>query len=184
MPAEIYSTLYNQHDLNTVITMVKDIYAKEPNASGTASGTTPGATFTLIKAPGGNTKRVYLQDEESLLDRIERLTVTLYQMDMEGKPMRKPYKPYITSPHWRGRGGFSGQRGGRFGRDRNDNWGKSRGKFKGNRGGFPRRGRSSGRKHDESPTTKRLQVLGKAIDKDKDRCYHYTSPVTLWLNAQ
>ena len=82
--------------------MVKDIYAKKPepaNASGTASGTTPGAPFTLIKTPGGNTKRVYFQDKESLSDRIERLTDTLYQMDMEGKPDRKPYKPYITSPH-------------------------------------------------------------------------------------
>ena len=81
MPAEIYGTLYNQHDLNTVITMVKDIYAKKPepaNASGTASGTTPGVPFTLIKVPGGNTKRVYFQDEESLSDRIERLTDTLY----------------------------------------------------------------------------------------------------------
>ena len=29
MPSEIYGTLYNQHDLNTVITMVKDIYAKK-----------------------------------------------------------------------------------------------------------------------------------------------------------
>ena len=81
MPAEMYSTLYNQHDLNTVITMVKDIYAKKPepaNASGTASGMTPGAPFTPIKAPGGNTKRVYFQDEESLSDRIDRLNDTLY----------------------------------------------------------------------------------------------------------
>ena len=30
MPAEIYGTLYNQDDLNVVITTVKDIYAKEP----------------------------------------------------------------------------------------------------------------------------------------------------------
>ena len=30
MPLEIYGTLYNQNDLNTVITMVKDIYAKKP----------------------------------------------------------------------------------------------------------------------------------------------------------
>ena len=28
MPSEIYGTLYNQHDLNMVITMVKDIYVK------------------------------------------------------------------------------------------------------------------------------------------------------------
>ena len=31
MPAEIYGTLYNQDDLNVVITMVKDIYAKSQN---------------------------------------------------------------------------------------------------------------------------------------------------------
>ena len=30
MPTEIYGTLYNQNDLATVITMVKDIYAKKP----------------------------------------------------------------------------------------------------------------------------------------------------------
>ena len=30
MPSKIYGTLYNQHDLNTVITMVKDIYVKKP----------------------------------------------------------------------------------------------------------------------------------------------------------
>ena len=159
--------------------MVRDIYAKKPepaNAPDMASGMTPGAPFTLINAPGGNTKRVYFQDEESLSDRIERLTNTFYQMDMEGNPMRKPYKPYITSPHQRGRGGFSRQRGRRFGRDRNDNWNKSRGKFKGSRGGFSRRGRSSGRKFNKSPTNKRPQVSGKAVDKDKDRCYYCHQP--------
>ena len=150
MPVEIYSTFYNQHDLNTVITLVKDIYAKKPEPANTldnASGTTPGAPFTVIKAPGDNTKRVYFQDEESLSNKIERLTDTLYHT-------RKPYKPYITSPHQRGRGGFSRQRGGWFGRDRNVNWNKSRGKFKSNRGGFSRRGMSSGRKFNKSPTTK------------------------------
>ena len=30
MPSEIYGTLYNQDDLNVVITMVKDICAKKP----------------------------------------------------------------------------------------------------------------------------------------------------------
>ena len=33
MPAEIYGTLYNQNDLNVVITMVKDIYAKKPESA-------------------------------------------------------------------------------------------------------------------------------------------------------
>ena len=50
MPSEIYGTLYNQHNLNTVITMVKDIYAKKPepaNPPTTIAGAA--APFTLIK---------------------------------------------------------------------------------------------------------------------------------------
>ena len=54
--------------------------------------------FTLIKAPNGASKRVHFQANESLSDRIDRLTDTLYRMDIDSKPVRKPYKPYITSP--------------------------------------------------------------------------------------
>ena len=118
MPSEIYGTLYNQHDLNTVITMVKDIYAKKPEPANPPK-TTGGAAapFTLIKAPNGSSKRVHFQEGETLSDRIDKLTETLYQMDMEGKPAKKPYKPYITSPRHRGgRGGFR-PRGGRSSSD-------------------------------------------------------------------
>ena len=103
MPSEIYSTLYNQNDLNTVITMVKDIYAKKPEPANPTT-TTGGAAapFTLIKALNGCSKRVHFQDGESLLDRIDKLTETLYWMDMERKPMKRPYKPYITGPRCRG----------------------------------------------------------------------------------
>ena len=99
MPSEIYGTLYNQHDLNTVITMVKDIYAKKPEPANPPT-TTGGAAapFTLIKAPNSSSKRVHFQEGEMLSDRIDKLTQTLYGMDMEGKPAKKPYKPYITSP--------------------------------------------------------------------------------------
>ena len=99
MPAEIYGTLYNQNDLNVVITMVKDIYAKKPettNHAGSTGGSS--APFTLMKAPNGTSKRVHFQADESLSDRIDRLTDTLYRMDIDGKSVRKPYKPYITSP--------------------------------------------------------------------------------------
>ena len=108
MPSEIYGTLYNQHDWNTVITMVKDIYAKKPELANPPT-TTGGvaAPFTLIKAPNGSSKRAHFQEGEMLSDRIDKLTKTLYRMDMEGKPTKKPYKPYITSPRCRGgRGGF------------------------------------------------------------------------------
>ena len=108
MLSEIYGTLYNQHDLNTVITMVKDIYAKKPEPANPPTATGGAAApFTLIKAPNERSKKVHFQDGESLSDRIHKLTETLYQMDMEGKPMKRPYKPYITSLRCRGgRSGF------------------------------------------------------------------------------
>ena len=173
MPSEIYGTLYNQHDLNTVITMVKDIYAKKPEPVNppTATG---GATapFTLIKAPHGSSKKVHFQDSDSLSKRIDKLTETLYQMDMEGKPTKRPYKPYITSPRHRGgRSGFR-PRGGHSGGDRGEGWPRSKDRFRGRRGGFSHRGRFQGRKFDKSLTTKRPHVSSKAEDKDKDQCYH------------
>ena len=89
MPSEIYGTLYNQNDLNTVITMVKDIYAKKPEPANPPAATGGAAApFTLIKAPNGGRKRVHFQDGESLSDRIDKLTETLYRMDMEGKPTK------------------------------------------------------------------------------------------------
>ena len=130
MPSEIYGTLYNQNDLNTVITMVKDIYAKKPepaNPPATTGGTA--APFTLIKAPNGGSKRVHFQDGESLSDRIDKLTESLYWMDMEGKPTKGPYKPYITSR--RCRGGRSGlrPREGHSSNDRGKGWPRSRVRF-------------------------------------------------------
>ena len=118
MPSEIYGTLYNQHNLNTVITMVKDIYAKKPEVANPPVAT-GGATapFTLIKAPNGTNKRVHFQGDESLSDRIDRLTDVLYKIDMDGKPNKKPYKPYITNPRRQGWGGFFRQRGGHSGSD-------------------------------------------------------------------
>ena len=130
MPSKIYGTLYNQHDLNTVITMVKDIYAKKPKPANPPT-TTGGAAapFTLIKAPNGSSKRVYFREGETLSDRIDKLTKTLYRMDMEGKPTKRPYKPYITSPRHRGgRGGFR-PRGGHSSNDRGKGWPRSKGRF-------------------------------------------------------
>ena len=118
-------------------------------------------------------KRVHFQDGESLSDRIDKLTETLYWMDMEGKPTKRLYKPYITSCKCTGGRSRFRPRGSHSGSDRGKGWPRSRGRFRGGRGGFSHRGRSQGRKFDKSPTTKRPQVSGKAEDKDKDQCYHY-----------
>ena len=93
---EIYGMLYNQDDLSTVITMVKDIYAKKPEPVNPPAVTGSSAIpFTSIKAPNGSNKKIHSHGDGSSLERIDRLTKTLCQMDMDGKPVRKPYKPYI-----------------------------------------------------------------------------------------
>ena len=130
MPSEIYGTLYNQHDLNTVITMVKDIYAKKPEPANPPT-TTGGAAapFTLLKNPNGGSKRVHFQDGESLSDRIDKLTETLYQMDMEAKPTKRLYKPYIMNPRCRGGRSRFRPRGVCSSSDHGEGWPRSRGRF-------------------------------------------------------
>ena len=169
MPSEIYGTLYNQHDLNTVITMVKDICAKKPEPTNPPA-TTGGAAapFTLIKALNGSSKIIHFQEDETLSDRIDKLTETLYRMDMGGKPTKNPYKPYITSPRRRGGRGGLRPRGGHSSGERGEGWPRSKGRFRGGKGGFSHRGRFQGRKFDKSPTTKRPHVSSKPEDKDKD----------------
>ena len=60
---------------------------------------------------------------------------------MEGKPTKKPYKPYITSPRCRGGRGGLRPRGGHSGNDQGEGWPRSKGRFRGGRGGFSCRGR-------------------------------------------
>ena len=114
MPSEIYGTLYNQHDLNTVITMVKDIYAKKPEPANPPT-TTRGvaAPFTLIKAPNGSSKRVHFQEGESLSDRIDKLTETLYR----GKTHKEAVQTIHHKPRHRGGRGRFRPRGGRSNSD-------------------------------------------------------------------
>ena len=51
--------------------------------------------------------------------------------------MKKPYKPYITSPRHRGgRSGFR-PRGGHSSSDRGEGWPRSKGRFRGGRGDSP-----------------------------------------------
>ena len=156
--------------------MVKDIYAKKPEPVNPPAVTGSSAVpFTSIKAPNGSNKKKHSHGDESLSERIDRLTKTLCQIDMDGKPVRNPYKPYITSLRRRGRGGFSRSRGGQLGIS-GEGWPRSKGRLKGNQGGFSRRGRLSGKKFDKSPTAKKPRGSGKAFNKDKDRCYYCQQP--------
>ena len=126
MPSEIYGTLYNQNDLNMVITMVKDIYAKKPEPVSLPTTTAAVAPFTLMKAPNGSSKQTHFHDSESLSERMDRLTETLYWMDMVGKTTKKPYEPYITSPRHRGDRNGSRLRGSHPGSNCGEGWPRSK----------------------------------------------------------
>ena len=108
MPTELYGTLYGHDNLYIVMTMLKDIYAKKPKsaaaaaAAGVAQGTT--APFTLIHPPPRNSSKA--PNEATLEERVAQLTETLYRMDLDGKPVRKPFKPFITQPRRRFKGGI------------------------------------------------------------------------------
>ena len=99
MPTELYGTLYGRNNLCEVTTMLKDIYAKKPqNNAAVAAGAAQGATapFTHIRSPTRGAPKA--QSDASLEDRILQLTETLYRIDFNGKPPRKPFKPFITQP--------------------------------------------------------------------------------------
>ena len=109
MPTELYSTLYGHDNLYVVMTMLKDIYAKKPqNMVATATRAAQGATapFTHIRSPTRGAPKA--QSDASLEDRILQLTETLYHIDMNGKPTRKPLKPFITQPRRRFKPGCNG----------------------------------------------------------------------------
>ena len=83
--------------------MLKDIYVKKPQPAATAAaaGVAQEATapFTLICSPTSNASKA--PNEGSLEERIAQLTETLYQIDLDGKPVQKPFKPFITQPRRR-----------------------------------------------------------------------------------
>ena len=67
MPTELYGTLYGHDNLYVVMTMLKDIYAKNPqNVVAIAARAAQGATapFTLIRSPSRDSPKA--QSEASL----------------------------------------------------------------------------------------------------------------------
>ena len=103
MPTELYG-----HDsLYVIMTMLKDIYAKKPqNVVATATRAAQGASapFTLICSP--TRERTKAPSEGTLEEKLSHLTETLYHLDLDGKPARKPFKPFITQPRRRLKGGY------------------------------------------------------------------------------
>ena len=150
--------------------MLKDIYAKKPqNMVAVTAGVAQGATapFTHIRSPTRGAPKA--QSDVSLEDRILQLTKTLYLIDLNGKPTRKPFKPFITQPRRR----FRPRRNGHDRQFTQSN-GRSfpsdhHGKQQGSRGHF--RFRRPFGKFDNSPNTKHPRVSGKPFNKDRICCF-------------
>ena len=107
MPTELYGTLYGHDNLYVVMTMLKDIYARKPqNVAAAAAGVAQGAAapFTLICSP--TRERSKAPSEGTLEEKLSHLTETLYCLDLDGKPVRKPFKPFIIQPGKRFKGGY------------------------------------------------------------------------------
>ena len=98
MPTELYGTLYVHNNLPLLCPMLKDIYAKkpQPTAITPTTTTTPCATapFTLLRTPVRTTLKH--TEDPSLEEKVNHLTEALYQMDLEGKPVKKPFEPFLT----------------------------------------------------------------------------------------
>ena len=96
MPLAMYSTLYDIHDLEKVVTRCRDIYAKSNEATAETSTATGGATaanpFTSIKD-----EFFYIADGAT------------------NDQKQKPFKPHVTP---QGRGKKRGRGGGRGGKGR------------------------------------------------------------------
>ena len=153
MPLAMYSSLYDIHDLERVVTKCRDIYAKPNDITAESSTATGGAAaanpFTSIKD-----EYFYIADEAT------------------NDQKQKPFKPPVTP---QGRGKKKGRGGKRKGEQRgypqkqnNFNRGQS------NRGGWPPRGRGGRGGYDRSPNQRKPRVASKT--PNQDRCFNCNEP--------
>ena len=159
MPMAIYTSLYDEENLEKIITKVRDIYARphikaqiaaEAAASASTAGVPSATPFNQM-----TDQYMYLQGN--------------------GDNKQKPFKPYVT-PQGRGRGRGRGGRGRGRGRGRGATQGSGfqgvgRGQFT-FKGNWQQRGstRGRGQKYDKSPNVKKARVNTKTPNMDKDRC--------------
>ena len=154
MPMAMYTSLYDEENLEKIITKVRDIYARphikaqiaaEVAASASTAGVPSATPFNQM-----TDQYMYLQGN--------------------GDNKQKPFKPYVT-PQGRGRGKGRAGRGRGRGRGRGAAQGSGfpgvgRGQFT-FRGNWQQRGstRGRGQKYDKSPNVKKATP-----NMDKDRC--------------
>ena len=163
MPLAMYSTLYDIHDLDKVVTRCRDIYAKPNDVAAESSTATGGAAaanpFTSISS---------IKDDFFFMDD-----------GATNGQKQKPFKPHVTP---QGRGKKRGRGGGRGGKGRgqqkNNTTNNPRqnnfNRGQGNKGGWQPRGRGGRGGYDRSPNQRKPRVASRT--PNQDRCYNCNEP--------
>ena len=147
MPLAMYSTLYDIHDLDKVVTRCRDIYAKSIDATAESSTATGGAAaanpFSAMK------DEFFFMDDGAV-----------------NAQKQKPFKPHVT-PQGRGkkkgRGGSRGGKG-RGGQQKSNNPRQNNfNRGQSNRGGWQPRGRGGRGGYDRSQTRESLEWLAELL---------------------
>ena len=133
MPTKLYGTLYGHNKPTPAMYNAKGhicpVNPKQPLIQ-LPLPQVASAPFMMIKASPRT-------PELTLEDKLPHLTDTLYRMDIDSKPPKKPFKPFITPPCRRFRGSFDKGRSGKggwfgpFGQsDRRNRFTSNRGRFR------------------------------------------------------
>ena len=100
MLTELYGTLYSYNNLPLLCTMLKDIYAKKPRARHCHihHNHHPWCYSPIHSSKDSLRTPIKHTEDPSLEEKVNHLMEALYQMDLEGKPIKKPFKPFLTQP--------------------------------------------------------------------------------------
>ena len=159
MPMAMYTSLYDEENLEKIITKVRDIYAR-PHIKAQIVAEAAATNASTAGVPSATP--------------FNQMTDQYMYLQGNGDNKQKPFKPYVT-PQGRSRGRGRGGRGKGRGRGRGAGQqgfqGVGRGQFT-FRGNWQQRGstRGRGQKYDKSPNVKKARVNTKTPNQDKDRC--------------
>ena len=158
MPLAMYSTLYDNNDLEKVVTRCRDIYARTNEATAESSAAATGGATAFTPFPS-------IKEENAIF----------YMEDGNGQK-QKPFKPHNTP---QGKGKKRGRGGGRGGKGRGQQKGNNQrqnnfNRGQSTRGGWQPRGRGGKGGYDRSPNQRKPRVASRT--PNQDRCYNCNEP--------
>ena len=166
-PSKLYWNLFPINNLREAVDATKRVLTKEKldkHLSGKTVNTTP---FMKMGDTSHSDKKVSINSQDSIGERIENLTSMMYTMSVQQKEGKKPFKPKVYPK--RGRG----QRRSNFSRNRNND--RQRQNFRqtqnrhrdGNRRGNYRQNFDRNNSRDRSRQNLRRNIVVTEVDQEK-----------------